>query len=826
MVIFLMAAAGISRAATITVTDQVKGHTPYYLGMNRGGTWGDDQNRYYGDPEKYGMMAYWMKRLPMNHMRHLGHALWDEGTIDSPDNSNDNGGDGINAPENGITSETAFNRARADVLSDPLNNEHINWAKFDHVKMCIVRQVTDMGIEGVADLRFKHGGEDGFPSYMGGDGWGRLGGFDVELSTWQRKWEWWEYAFAMSWLYYAIGGVTLFEIGNEPEFGKVGGLTVKGQIVAVQYGEDAVREAVRLASGGNDTAYIISCGTNKTEYLQAMLDNTDTDALSFHVYGKSAENKFDVFEDVYALSPKLPIWDTESEGIPVNDLEDNDFTYDMGAYFHYVYSKASDRMKCISVWSPSKMLDRIEPDGLWKPATGYYLMRLYYRAGIRAKTVYWSSSSDPDLNPVVTQDEDYTYIIVKNESSDAKSYTIAPPPDANGNLQHVFLWEYDKYNDEAWDGVAESGGEIGVSAQPGKSYLQVVYGEKALPDSLMPVAWDPAKYTMTHLAEPFLPASYGTVIQSYTENFNTTPGPIDIGIVDHTDWQYKGYLVEFRPERIDFRWPGWGILFNNRLYIADMHQCPSGREFPIRTLWSANQFAINGESIRMQSDVGSEESGRRGGPRQAFVYRDNNGNVLAVRIEPALQKGTYECITLDTPSSLVPIFDEQEDNVVWRAQEEFGNNARVSLEIGENTVRCVVSGLDGKEVENSGEIHHGISFSGTGRIGLAKYLNYPLWFDNISITSGGEYPVPAAPIRPQRTQACTVRPVRNGFRVSLPHVTGTASISVFDCSGRRYAVHTVNSSGDCFIDCATESGVWIVTATDSNGRIVTRTLIK
>jgi hypothetical protein len=88
----------------------------------------------------------------------------------------------------------------------------------------------------------------------------------------------------MSYLYAKYADTTMFEIGNEPEFGTQGDLSITQQVNFVLIGTSAIHVGVK-ASIQKD-AFILGCVTNSPDYANAMANQCARalDAISVHTY--------------------------------------------------------------------------------------------------------------------------------------------------------------------------------------------------------------------------------------------------------------------------------------------------------------------------------------------------------------------------------------------------------------------------------------------------------------------------------------------------------------------------------------------------------------
>lgn len=702
----------------ISLQDTVRGTTPAFLGFNIGitSTKGLEDNTYYGSKDVYGTPAFWFYNTGMNMMRSWGGAMYDEGVINSYRTTNDTTPDG-----DGVCSEEDFEKARNEVIKSPLNNKYTNINKFDMTKAEAMKELKSTGIESVYIMRFKLGTPYGFPTYMGGT---LENGFDCGLKKWEYKWEWWEYCFGMAYQFARIAGVTHFEIGNEPEWQQMGGLTPDEQITAIKIGSDAIQAAVKAAIGKE--AYIMACGTNPFEprtncdYIKAMMDNVSEElkAISIHAYKNRLEA---VKTGLEKSDPKdVIITETGAGG------KDDPVGLDMAGTMFKWYDMANSRLKGILIYTTSgggdvhKIFDDPkDAPGVFIPRPVYYGIRMMFRAGGYEKKIYQATSTDSSILPLITKDNEKTYITLNNTSTTAKSYTIQIPQWINGSIQNVMLFDGNTYLDEEWGGVSSNKSTITVNAQPGKSFLQIVIGNT--PITPIPAKYDQNKIKMGHLGQMYLPSDFGNLVESYKDDFTNSQ---IIEPADSEKWVPKGYSSSKVQKFVK------GSKYFDRMYIYDN---PGAGVSQASVLWHKDQVHMkDGQNIIFETDLGFEES--FGDTYAGVMFRDNNGNILGVRTLQGVN-GAIEIVKMESPYSPEDFFTINDERKIWSEKIPINNENTIKLTLNHKKIRVELWGDKRGKLLDSMDIDHDLDLSGYGRFAIAKNRNgsAPIWVDNMSI---------------------------------------------------------------------------------------------
>lgn len=731
--------------ATVTIGDKVIGKTPKYVGFNPGGNGQYEDGSIYGDPSEYGTHAYWFKQAGINMMRAWGTALGDEGMMGSYKNSNDTLPDGDR-----VSSEKDFEKAKREVLNRPEKNKYINLDKFDRAKMLPMKELQDMGIENVVVLRHKHIAPYVFPDYMGAT---MENNYDASLDKWEYKWEWWEYCFAMSYLYAKNAGITFFEFGNEPEWQQQGGLTPKQQVNAIKIGSDAVKEGVRAATKGRGEAFIMGCGTSmNTSYLEPYGTNDSgkgnytyveaimkdapekVDAISIHAYDS---DKNAMLQDALTQSKTKPVYISEA-GANANSNAQSSRYNATNTLFDW-FRTGNERFEGVLLFKVAGggnneiTNQRSDKNGLYQPRDGYYGIRMMYRAAVNKKDVYEASSQDVDITPLVTRDSKKTFITMRNSNTtSAKTYTVALPYWAKGSIQHVQLLDTSAYLDDSWTGVSINGSTLTITAQPKQSFLQIVIGDEPL--NPLPDRFDETRFRLNSLSDKYIAASVGTIRETYTDSFTNCK---DIELVNTNRWIPRGT----KNQQIDGSIRG--LKYFDRLYLSSNGETAEISQ--ARMLWNRDQVRMTDKKpVVYESDIGFDEPDRY--THLGILYRDNNGNMIGIKAVPG-EKGSYEIIKAENAYTAEAFFLAKADGVskLWASDIPVLNEgSRIKLTITPDIVQAQILNTKGKIAYSSCSVKHGLNLSGVGRIGLGKSGNQPVWIDNLMISGANGWIKPPA----------------------------------------------------------------------------------
>jgi regulation of enolase protein 1 (concanavalin A-like superfamily) len=716
--------------STVDIGTTVIGTTPQYMGFNPGDRGGYEEATHFGDPNVYGTSAFWLKQMGTNMMRLWGRTHLDEGPIAGQTQSNDNGPQG-----NGVIDQATFDAAKAVVIANPTGNTYINWLGYDLAKTQHGEEMLQIGIDPVAVIRYKHNGD--VASVIGAD--------TDTLTTWPARWEWWEYCYAMAYLH-GTQGTRFFEIGNEPEFGIQGGLTPEQQVEAIQWGHDALRAGYQAATGKTDSV-IMAAGTNEKHYVDYIHANAGQwlDAISIHTYQSQYDRDQQSRELTQDLPASVPVYNTETGYRTSEPFRQARETFNM---------VRDDRIDSLLIWKTSNgasggLLKPTAQMGLWEPNDGYYSLRLVYRGTVGAKQMYSVTSSDSLLVPLVTKDASHTYITLHNAGGAARTYTVGLPAWIDpADLRHTYIANGVDLKDQAWSGVSVNGTELTVTAQPGQSMVQIVFGDAPL--SQLPAQYDPAQWTQGHLSDIYIPASTGSVITSYSDPFDTpgdtdnvypTLGQDEVASFDKTHWIPRAYTnttIRFRSEP---------LRYFDRLYLTNNH---SNDGSAVDMLWHRNQHKFDAATpLILDLNTGVDDTTTGSDPYHAIVFRDNNGKMVTLTARPNTFSGIWRLNTADNPGSPDDLFDTGVSTAIYSAPNGRSQLAsqRVRLTLTPTTVRMQVWKDDGAVWVDSGEVAHNLTLSGVGRVGIGKRGYNPLWYDNVSITgaAAGTVQPPAAP---------------------------------------------------------------------------------
>lgn len=250
--------------ATVVIHDEVIGRSPQFVGANPGLTIAPNWEA-------------WVRDSRMNAARE-----WANMEEIEPQNEDGVYGDGV-------SDDTGFQAARADVLASPDANPEIRWSGF-HFQDFDRRLVAydRLGITPIVVIRSSGSGstrQANIPAWMAN-----------VPTTPEDTWEWWEYAFAVAYHAARQHGVTRFEIHSEPDRSVQGfGGGVDDYVRLLSLGADAARAGVRagLAARGapSGEAVIYAPGlaeptARRGNYLRQVLASGagDVDVIDYHQY--------------------------------------------------------------------------------------------------------------------------------------------------------------------------------------------------------------------------------------------------------------------------------------------------------------------------------------------------------------------------------------------------------------------------------------------------------------------------------------------------------------------------------------------------------------
>jgi hypothetical protein len=604
-----------------------------------------------------------------------------------------------------------------------------------------------------------------------------------------------------------------FEVGNEPEYGAQGGLTIDEQIHVADIAIDAIREGVRAATNGKANAKIYSCGTNSKDYAASVLSRLGNrlDGISVHDYNNptTAASSVSILRTLMQAAGTMPVLLSE-QGADANDAVADAFETGL-CLFNYL-DMADPRLQGVLLFKTTSsttdgnmIMEANVRQGLFRPTKGYFAIRMMYRAGVHRKEVLAATSTDAQVSCLVTRDAERTYFTIYNQDAiNAHSYTIDIPSTIPGTMRNVFLFDNSSFLDAPWDGVAVNGRTITVTNQPKRSFAQIVFGATAADPAPQP--YDASLYRLTDLENPYLATTDGRLVPSLTLDFQTgvpfIPMPMDTN-----DVICRAYL---RSGGVAPSCQGW--RYNNRQYITFNEWMTDGTFSDV--LWSHDRISANAGGGQVISvNMGYDQSNGNDIPTMGLIYRDDNGATISAVASPNRANGVFRVQALAAAASPCTLMYSGTAGKVWNATENrsLRANQRVTLTLTNTTVKLNVACDSAALSFESPAVNHGLTLTGTGRVGFARNYKGAQWFDSLRVNAGPPVSI-TAQLPSMAHQVPRISRSAGLLRISMPH-SARYVVAVYQPNGKLIYKKFNDRTGVCTFRMPDGAGMYLVTVT-------------